>query len=336
MKTIKAVSWNIAHLERLLKPDLSPVERARRDAIVKEILALDPDILCLIEGPRGEAVIDAFADTLLEGKWKVVHASDGEYATLGTQWIWFLVRTELSDKASLLPVSTWDAFTGKTWEVHYWGEFVSEQHKHYRHPQVLVLESEGLRVEFIGVHLKSKFVNSGSTLWKAGGIKREEFIRSALQARVKLTTEAANIRAYIDAKFQQVEKPAIFVMGDLNDGPGKEYFEDKFLFFDLISNIQGDIFAASRFLNHALFDFPDHLRWTVDFDDFVDPERPSHILLDHILFTQGLCDDSLAWRVDSGAGKVEHEIHDLINAPLSAKAKTSDHKPVSVEIVVKE
>ncbi len=87
----------------------------------------------------------------------------------------------------------------------------------------------------------------------------------------------------------------------------------EYLFFDLLSNIQGDVFFASRFLNHALFDFPDHLRWSVYFKDFVDPVRDPHILLDHILFTQGLVDGKLPWQINAHAGKVEHEIHDLIN-----------------------
>ncbi|NSW53807.1 MAG: endonuclease/exonuclease/phosphatase family protein [Anaerolineae bacterium] len=330
MQTIKLTSWNIAHLERLVEENPSSIEITRRDAVVAEIRSLNPDVLCLVEGPRGEAAIDAFCEQYLQGQWKAIKAPDGEYSTSGTQWIWFLVRDTLAPHASLLPTETWDAFTSKSWEVHYWGQFDSDLHRHYRHPQVLVLDWHGLRVECIGLHLKSKFVNSGASLWKAGGEKQQEFIQSALKARVKMTTEAANVRAYIDAKFAQVEKPAIFVMGDLNDGPGKEYFEERYLFFDLISNIQGDIFAATRFLNHALFDFPDHLRWTVDFKDFVDPDRPTHILLDHILFTQGLCDGSLSWQVNAHAGLVEHEIHDLINAPLSSKAKTSDHKPVSL------
>jgi len=74
-------------------------------------------------------------------------------------------------------------------------------------------------------------------------------VREALKARIKLATEATNVRAYVDAKFGQVANPAIFVMGDLNDGPGEEYFEEQFLFFDLVSNVQVDIFSASRFLN---------------------------------------------------------------------------------------
>lgn len=332
MGTIKLTSWNIAHLDRLTSGTLNATQKKRRDAVVAEVRELDPDILCVLEGPKGEAAIDLVTENLLGGDWVAVKAADGHYATLGTQWVWFLVRRQLADRASLLPVGTWDAFTSPHWMCCFWGEFEERRHQHYRHPQVLVLDWDGFRVEFVGLHLKSKFVNQGESMWKAGGEKRQQFIREALTARVKMTTEASNVRAYIDAKFSQVENPAIFVLGDLNDGPGKEMFEEKFLFFDLISNVQGDIFAASRFLNHALFDFPDHLRWTVFFKDFVDPARDPHILLDHIMFTQGLVNGTLPWRINSHAGKVEHEVHDLINATLSQSARTSDHKPVSVEI----
>lgn len=207
-------------------------------------------------------------------------------------------------------------------------------HSHYRHPQVLVLDTGALRVELIGLHLKSKFVNQGESKWNGTPQQREDFIKEALEARVKLTTEAANVRRYVDRKFEQVENPAIFVMGDFNDGPGKEFFEERYLFFDLLSNIQGDVFFARRFLNHALFDAQADLRWTVDFQDYVDPNRDPHILLDHIMFTQGLTDGSLPWEIQPHAGLVEHEVHELINAPLPAAAKTSNHRPVSVRVTV--
>jgi hypothetical protein len=336
MGTLQITSWNVAHLDRLIKETLSENERRRRDAIVRELLALSPDIFCLLEGPQGEASIDRVCTDLLGGEWVAVKASDGQYAIKGDQWIWFLVRKNLADRASLLPVETWDAFAGRSWKCHFWGEFKEQTHKHYRHPQVLALNWNGLRVEFIGLHLKSKFINHGESLWNGGAAARETFIKEALTARIKMTTEATNVRAYIDAKFKQVENPAIFVLGDFNDGPGKEFFEDQYLFFDLISNIQGDIFFATRFLNHALFDFPDHLRWSVFFKDFVEPTRDPHILLDHILFTQGLVNGSLPWRVAAHAGKVEHEIHDLINATLPESAQTSDHKPVSVKVTTND
>lgn len=332
MGSIKIVSWNVGNLDRLLDDPLSTTKQKRKKAIIQEKKDLEPDVLCILEGPKGESGIDFITNNWLGDEWIPVKATDGEYATLGTQWIWFLVRKEYQEKVSLLPVNTWDAFAGSSWDYYRWGEFEKKTHKHYRHPQVLILDWNGLRIEFIGLHLKSKYVNYGESKWKAGGQKRQKFIREALTARIKMTTEVTNVRAYIDAKFKQVENPAIVVLGDLNDGPGKEYFENNHLFFDLISNIQGDQFFARKFLDHALFLFSDELRWTCHFEDFVQPERDPRILLDHILFTQGLGNRSLPVHVDINTGKVEHEIHDLINASLTKSAKTSDHKPISVLI----
>ena len=122
----------------------------------------------------------------------------------------------------------------------------------------------------------------------------------------------------------------MLVLGDLNDGPGKELFEREYLFFDLVSNLQGNVFFAQKFLNHALFDYPPRLRWSVEFEDFVDEQRDPHILLDHILFTQALVDGSAPLQVEPHAGLIEHEVHHLVNAGLSAKRRTSDHKPISV------
>ena len=175
---------------------------------------------------------------------------------------------------------------------------------------------------------------AGPTARKGTDAQRQEFVREALKARVKLATEAANVRAYIDAKFAQTPNPAIFVLGDLNDGPGKEFFERQYLFFDLVSTLQGDVFFARKFMNHALFDFAHELRWSVRFDDYVDPARDPCILLDHILFTQGLVDGSLPLRVEPGAGFVEHEVHALVNAGEPANRKSSDHAPVSVWITI--
>jgi hypothetical protein len=45
-----------------------------------------------------------------------------------------------------------------------------------------------------------------------------------------------------------------------------------------------------------------------------------------------LTDGSLPWRVNPQAGRVEHEIHDEINATLRENEKTSDHKPISVTV----
>jgi hypothetical protein len=336
MGQVKVTSWNIEKLDGLLRPSSSLTTQRHRAsrlaAIALQIREMAPDILCVVEGPMAER-IDALTHDVLLDEYVAIKAPDGEYSTRGTQWIWFLVKPCLAPHCELLPVGVWDAFTSPSWEVHYWGSHVAELHDHYRHPQVLVLDWHGQRVEFVGLHLKSKITSPGAEqMWLNGGQERETFVEEAIKARIKLATEAANVRAYIDAKFGQVENPAIFVMGDLNDGPGKEYFEEEYLFFDLLSNIQGDVFFAHKFLNHALFDYVTDLRWSVHFEDFVDPKRPPEILLDHILFTQGLVDGTLPLQVEAKAGFVEHEVTELVNSQNYQYAHTSDHRPVSVMV----
>ena len=138
--------------------------------------------------------------------------------------------------------------------------------------------------------------------------------------------------ATIERRFEQEPEPSIFLVGDVNDGPGKELLEREYLFHDLISNLQGDVFFAERFMNHALFDFPKHLRWTVQFRDLLDPDRAPEILLDHILFTQALAGNgSGPLRVPAKAGLVEHEVHERINSLMPGRV--SDHRPVSVRVI---
>jgi hypothetical protein len=191
----------------------------------------------------------------------------------------------------------------------------------------------GIRVEVIGGHYKSKLTKVGN-FKSADPAVRRAYIEETLEARMKLATEAQNTRYYIDQRFRQDVVPAIFVMGDLNDGPGKELFERQFLFFDLLSNLQGDVFESEKFLNHALFDYPEDLRWTVRFKDPIDDTRDPHILLDHIMFTQALVRNQLPLRVEPNAGLVEHSIFDRANALLGTSGPVSDHRPVSCLVSV--
>lgn len=350
---LKVTCWNVEHFSKVLP--VPPVDlQSRFDGIVQEIFEIDPDVLCIVEGPGNIEHLRAFAANALGGAYVPVvlagtdaalaaHPGDPRGAlqslygmqgtsVTGNQWIWFLVKTALAPAASLQDPEIWQSMTGgRKWTVHYWGVQQSQKHSHWRHPQVLVLELDGTRVELIGVHMKSK-INRKRPFLPDGETLDPEYVEEALKARIKLATEALDVRRYIEARFEQDVDPAIFVLGDMNDGPGKELFEREYLFFDLVSGIQGDVFFARRFLNHALFDFAEHLRWTAFFRDRVDPQRSPKILLDHILFTQRLVRKDRLPRVDALAGMVEHGIHERINAVRTSKNKTSDHKPVSVTV----
>ncbi len=331
-ETLKITSWNVEWLDKIWEQQIDSKKEKRLQAIKQEVLALDADVLCMLEGVKGEDKIKSFCTQHLEGKYVPVLSTKHDYKTRGRQWIWYLVKPELQPHCELLPTPIYDEFAGSSWDVHYWGDFESSKHRHYRHPQVLILNWQNTRIELIGLHTKSKFVMGGKSAWKVEGDRQKAFIQDAIKARIKMTTEVTNVRNYIHKKFEQVNNPAILVMGDLNDGPGKEYFEKQYLFFDLLSNLQGDVFSAHKFLNHALFDYPDHLRWSVEFKDFIDPKRDPHILLDHILFTQSFVNNTLPIHIPAHAGYVEHEVHDLINASNPKYAQTSDHKPISVSI----
>lgn len=340
----KVTAWNIEWLHNLIrdlndpsKPEATRARLQRRlDAIHAVIGEIRPDILCVTEGPAGEAAIDQFTAGLA-GYSAVKRPPGDAYTQQGRQWIWFIVRNELLPNMSLLPVQVWREYTELAspagehkarWPVYRWGMIESSFHSHYRHPQVLVWNVAGTRVELIGGHFKSKLTMVGN-FNSADPAVRRTFIEETLANRMKLATEAQNVRYYLDQRFRQDVAPAIVVLGDLNDGPGKEFFERQFLFFDLLNNVQGDVFEAERFLNHALFDYPGDLRWTVQFRDPLDPTRDPNILLDHIMFTQAFVRNQGPLRVRPQAGKVEHEVFDRANALLGSSGRVSDHKPVS-------
>lgn len=405
---LRLTTWNIGWFGQLLQgktrtlPKQSrtvtsatgkALQQLQRDQIAEEIRRVDPDILCIQEGPStgNLARLQAFCDTDLGGRWQAIGRPAGQtWHIRGSQGIFFLVKSAriAALQPRLLAQTAWFEATemesrtdiskpgtgehNKAWPIIHplfrpaqaegldepedetegaedMPRLDDDEHAHYRHPQVLIVTVGNRRVDIIGCHLKSKF---GGDDYGAAGLLRQlppdtltadqiRLIRkveqTAVASRIKLTTEATNIRYYIENRFRNEPDPICFVLGDLNDGVGKEVFERKYLFHDAISNLQGDVFFANRFLNHALFDFAADHRWTAQFSDVWDPGRQPEILLDHIVFTQAVSgNDAFAtsgMRVFAGAGRVEHEIHNAVNAVFdSVDDHTSDHRPVTVDI----
>ena len=59
MPSLKLTSWNVEHLDKLVDGNLSADKLKRRASIVQEIEDLAPDILCILEGPKGEARMES-------------------------------------------------------------------------------------------------------------------------------------------------------------------------------------------------------------------------------------------------------------------------------------
>ena len=339
---IKITSWNVEHSARLIGTSPGAAGTERRHRVRGTVEEIDPDILCLIEGPRGEAAATSFSEDVLGGAWKPVFLPradgdagprDGDYETRGSQWIWFLVRDSLHGRCRLQAPAVWRAFTGAgKWKVHYWGRHAPTDHRHYRHPQVLIVEpGSGVELEVIGVHMKSK-INRNPIERDAQENIVGAYLEEALEARIKLATEARDVRRYIDARFGQSAAPAIVLAGDVNDGPGQDFFERNYLFFDLIGNLQGSIVNSERFFGHALFEYPADLRWTARFRDKISglPASRNPLLLDHILLSRPLVSGVLPYGAAGHAGLVEHRAYERGNAGASEARRSSDHRPVSV------
>lgn len=373
------------------------LQKLQRQQIAEETRRINPDVLCIQEGPSTSNIsaLHNFCKLDLSGDWVAIDRPSGEtWHIRGSQGIFFLVKSSRVPalRPRLLAQSVWFEATeiesrvdvkkpgtgehNKKWPIIHplfklagsesleepedeteraedAPELLDREHSHYRHPQVLVLTVGNRRVDIIGCHLKSKF--GGDDYAEAGQLRllpeasltgaQKKLIakveQTAVEARIKLSTEATNVRYYIEHCFRNELHPVVFVVGDLNDGVGKEVFERKYLFHDAISNLQGDVFFANRFLNHALFDFGEEHRWSASFADVWDPHRPSEILLDHILFTQSVTGtEALAHtglRVRSGAGRVEHEIHNMVNSVFDREEDhTSDHRAVTIDIQLED
>ena len=365
MDAFKLVVWNIEDADQLIGPDLTPkpAAAARLEAIAEEIAEMAPDILLVGEGPRGEARATAFFDRVAPDHALVVRGdpSGRAYAIKGNQWLWFLIRRGAPITGRLLHLDRWRALAGPGWADQARGDrwlisypifdataqnlrfHVPGTHEHYRHPQVLLTEialpdGRTAHLEVIGCHLKSKI----NKVRPQGDAYAPDFfdtqpalVADIMTSRIKLTTEATDVRHYIEARFRAEPDAAIIVAGDLNDGPGKERIERRFLYHDLVSNLQGDIFLARQFLNHALFDFEDAARWSYDLGrDRLDPARSPRILLDHIMFTQSLSgpqrQGAFAFRARAGGGRVEHDVHHRVAARRRRADATSDHRAVSM------
>ncbi len=339
---MKLTSWNVEHSSRLIGENISDINKERRKRVKATIEDINPDILCLLEAPKGEAAISVFCEKVLEKKWRPVLLEEGReplgsndrgYDTNGKQWIWFLVRDGLYSRCKLQAPSVWKSFTGHSrWNVHYWGEPAPSFYSHYRHPQVLLMDiGNNQELEIIGVHLKSKINRNPITRDNDGNIIGH-YLTEALKARVKLATQAKDVRKYITSRFEQIPHPSIIILGDVNDGPGQDYFEKRYLHFDLIGNLQGSIMNSDQFFNHALFDFPDHLRWSAKYEDNIlelsADQNP--LLIDHILMSQSLVQGRSPLQAIVGSGYVEHQAFERGNAGASVSKRSSDHRPISI------
>lgn len=209
-----------------------------------------------------------------------------------------------------------------SWEFDTDEDGIPEVYKFARAPleAELTVKATGQQLRLILAHAKSKGIFSSVDLvrWH----KEEE------RNRRRLFAECAWIRRRVDAWLD--DGHPLVVMGDINDGPGMDWFEMRFG-KSAVDLLMGDLFEPGRIL-HNLAGRPAWTRngWEPASARFRDriTETYINVLIDHILLSADLADGASGHRVWN-----PYQDRDL--AGLKADLNNaSDHFPVSVDLAL--
>lgn len=123
------------------------------------------------------------------------------------------------------------------------GDGIPEIYKHYRPPlEAKITRADGGATLWVIVaHAKSKGIFSA--------MDRVHFERTSARNRRKLFAECSSIRLRVD-EWLKDNRP-VAVMGDINDGPGFDYYESRFG-RSAVELILGDVFDLESMLRYPI------------------------------------------------------------------------------------
>lgn len=347
MKTIKLTSFNIEWMTDLFQtgkaefwqaPDHSKRRGAPKNVqkvcekISSVIKDVKPDILGIQEGPPLNAQMELFNEVYLNNEFEVYSMPHGN------QSIHTLVRKGV-EGLSIEQIDTSHRIykhLNKKLEYYLWGEVNTPRKENFtRRPVVLSITNEksGDRIEIMTLHTKSKISKlRNKKQWEN---RDEVAIKDALRSRQKLSAEMKSVRRYLTHAILSNRVKGCIVMGDLNDGINREYFERQFLLQNIVDELRGGFKRQNAVMHHVLsqkYLQNDRIAFTSDFNDPTQEGKKIHELLDHILFTtECFLQKSTAFTIDPKKSYVEHEIFDKYsdNSGRTREDRPSDHKPIS-------
>lgn len=301
---------------------------ARRVAGV--ILELNPDILCVQEGPSDIREMELFSDTYLRDAngqplYRVFISADG-----GSQKTQILVRLdsevsnprEAADQPTIALAEAWQS------DIEGIGEL--GPYAFTRRPQIIDCDWRGKTLRVINLHLKSKYIHRGEDKWNDPA-QRPAFIIEALKHRRRISSESMRVRRYLDDLLTEDPLRMIIVAGDLNDGPGADHLEINYLTHNLTDIIIGSTYHPAQQFEHTfLHASPAVERYTARFNDFITGEIDKPLVLDHVLISPvlrsgGLVSEGLLY------GQIAHSAFERAIDPDAGSARQrhpSDHRPV--------
>src|SRR5262245_3419187 len=299
---------------------------ARLAAVIR---AIDPDVLALEEAPSRKEELDLFIDTYLSTPGGPIY--QGILGDSGGAQKLALLYKPASVSASLTPSATITTILDP-WLADVDGDMLLEEYEFTRKPLIVDIQAGANELQVLVMHTKSNFVNQGKALWDDPA-HRQEYVVAALKARRRNATECMRTRKYLEEQMDADATARLIVMGDLNDGPGMDFFEENYLAHNITDILAGSIFDPESRFEHAQHDVPRASRFTAEFDDFVEKVPDKKLLLDHILLSPALA-GATGLRKVPNSGTIHHAEYEaqVEHGGEKREDRPSDHRPVSVEL----
>ena len=329
---LRLCAYNIEWFNHLFNKDNTlrsgSDEQKKINAIANVLLQINPDFAGIIEAPNTSAdgqestviKLENFAQSTNLPLNKAVTG----YISGGTQEIAILYNpnklTVTHDPGGVSNSKGNPPFDG---ELFYDtdNDRIKEVYKYYRPPleALVTINNTGTKFKVIVAHTKSKgiFNNMDMLHWE----------RESRRNRLKLFAECEWIRRRVEEWLKSGDE--VVVMGDINDGPGMDYYEFKYG-RSAVETIIGDIFKPDQLLRN----FTGRPKWTskgwkpssARFKDRM-TETYVNVLIDHILVSSGIS------VVTNSPYKIWNPFeNDEAKSFKNDLLKASDHFPVTLDL----
>lgn len=304
--TVRFVTWNVQWMDTALDSDVARIVRAAR--VIRE---LAPSALAIQEGPATLERMQAFVTEHLDDAYTVF----GGLEQLRQQ-VYVLVRRHgpLADPQLHQPSL---AYLSQPWQFDCNGDRVLLASKFARRPVVVRCKLGAQTLYLFAVHMKSMKISNGEQMCRTD---MDKFIQVSIRNRRRIGAECHRVRQCVEEVIfsgGSDDNPHVVIMGDLNTGPGRDFFERFYLLFDVVDVLEGSTFDRRRRLFSPLVDLDLSQCWSALFRDCMDGQA-KHVLVDHIFATRSLK------RAHAGAG-IAHDI-------FMRNGEPSDHRPVWFDV----
>jgi predicted extracellular nuclease len=306
-------------------------EGLRSEQLATVVKAIDPDILCIVEGPDTLASGEKTASQQLMN-WCALHDLN-EYDAVhgitsgGQQELCAIYKR---DKVKLIHDPVTDKTKNPFDEAFYVDtidSLIKEEYTHYRPPfeiSVRDVNENALELaKIIVAHTKSKGIFDS--------VDMARYEQLSERNRRKLYAECYSIRERVDQWMDGYPDRKIIVCGDINDGSGMDFYEHRYS-KSAMEILLGNIWHPEKILRHVLSKPKiGKYGWSPSSSKYKDAitKNTFTVLIDHILVSQNLeFDNSLVWNPnDSKAPQFVKDIKKELKA-------ASDHFPVTVELTI--